>query len=75
METILKKIANDLETNDSFENTYTETHVFIWVSGRYEARHLANSTEYTIRRGAVKLTEKERDLIASQVNKLLVFCL
>ena len=74
-ETIQKKCVKNLETNSCFENTYTESHIFVWGSGRYETRHLANSTEYTIRRGLIELSSKERDLIASQVNKLLVFCL
>ena len=74
-EAILAKLVANLETNSCFENTYTETHVFVWDSGRYETRYLAKVNEYTCRVGKIHLTDKERGLIASQITKHLVFCL
>ena len=74
-ETIQKKCVKNLETNSCFENTYSETHVFVWVSGRYETRHITNGSEYTIRKGVINLTSKQRGLISSQITKHLVFCL
>jgi len=70
---IYLKLLKDLKTNDSFENDYNESHIFIWSSGGYETRWLAKVNEYTIRKGIVSLTFNERSLISSQFDKHLVF--
>ena len=75
MEEILQKVVGDLEANNGFEETYAESHVFVWGSGRYETRYLAKNNQYTIRLGFIVLNDNERGLIASQITKHLVFCL
>ncbi len=71
---LIKAVRSLITGNTVQENTYTETHLFVFQNGIFETRHISEGgTGYTCRKGRIKLTEEERGLIASQITKHFVF--